>query len=355
MPKPPPTPDLRLVSLLPSATEMACALGLIDQLVGITHCCDYPPEIQGKPLVVHGNIPVDELSPSEIDHAVSASVARGQSLYQVDEDLLRQLAPTHILTQDLCQVCAPAGNEVSQALKALPQTPEILWMSPHSIAQIEENLRELANSTGRASVAEHLIHTGRRRLQRIADRLPPNATPVRVFCAEWVDPLFCAGHWVPEMVEIAGGTDSLGRKGADSVRVSWEAVRGARPEVFILMPCGFGSGAAAAQTRWLTQQPGWLELPAVRQGRVFAVEGGYFNRPGPRVIDGTELLAHLLHPEFFDWQGLASAFRRIDCNSPLPLQPGDFYFEAGLLVLTAQYHRRRGYCCGSGCRHCPYV
>lgn len=354
MPKVTPTPDLRLVSLLPSATEMACALGLTDQLVGITHCCDFPPEIQGKPLVVHSNIPVDELSLSEIDRAVSVSVAQGQSLYQVDEQLLRELAPTHILTQDLCQVCAPAGNEVSRALKALPVQPQVLWMSPHSIKQIEGNLRELAQATGREEVAERLVNNGRQRLQHIADRLPPNSTPVRVFCAEWVDPLFCAGHWVPEMVEIAGGIDSLGRKWADSVRVSWDAVREADPEILIFMPCGFASGAAAAQMGWLTNQPGWSELPAVRQNRVFAVDGGYFSRPGPRVIDGTELLAHLLHPEVFEWRGPDSAFRRIDCNPPQPL-PGDFYLEAGFMVFTAQYHLRRGYCCGSGCRHCPYT
>ena len=203
------TSELRLVSLLPSATEMACALGLADQLLGITHCCDYPPEIRGKPLVVHGNIPVGELSLREIDSAVSASLARGESLYHVDEQLLRELAPTHILTQDLCQVCAPAGNEVTRALKALPHQPQVLWMSPHSIGQIEGNLRELGKATGREAEAEHLITAGRSRLENISERVAQTTHRPRVFCAEWITPLFCAGHWTPEMVEIAGGTCSV--------------------------------------------------------------------------------------------------------------------------------------------------
>lgn len=308
------TDGLRLVSLLPSATEMACALGLTDQLLGITHCCDYPPEIRGKPLVVHGNIPVDDLSLREIDGAVSRCIESGASLYHVDEQLLRELAPTHILTQDLCQVCAPAGNEVTRALKALPVPPQVLWMSPHSIEQIEENIRDLGRATQRLPEAERLIAAGQSRLQSVAERNSRATHRPRVFCAEWVDPLFCAGHWVPEMVEIAGGTDVLGRKWADSVRVSWEAVREAAAEVLILMPCGFRSHCAQRQGAWLLNQPGWADIPAVRQNRVFAVDGAYFNRPSPRVVDGTELLAHLLHPELCPWHGPPKAFVKIDCG-----------------------------------------
>ena len=306
------TGGLRLVSLLPSATEMACALGLTDQLLGITHCCDYPPEIRGKPLVVHGNIPVDDLSLREIDGAVSQCLATGASLYHVDEQLLRELAPTHILTQDLCQVCAPAGNEVTRALKALPVPPQVLWMSPHSIEQIHDNLRELGQATGREAEAERLIAAGRSRLRNVAERVAQTTHRPRVFCAEWVDPLFCAGHWVPEMVEIAGGTDVLGRKWADSVRVCWEAVREAAPDVLILMPCGFHSHCAQRQAATLLQQPGWADFPAVRNDRVFAVDGGFFNRPSPRVVDGTELLAHLIHPELCNWSGPADAFLKIN-------------------------------------------
>jgi iron complex transport system substrate-binding protein len=205
--------ELRLVSFLPSATEMACALGLMDQLLGITHCCDYPPEIRGKPLVVHGNIPVDELSLAEIDSSVSAALGRGESLYHVDERLLRELAPTHILTQDLCQVCAPAGNEVTRALKALPHQPQVLWMSPHSIAQIEGDLRELGKATGHEAEAERLIAEGRRRLQRVSDRVAQTAHRPRVFCAEWIDPLFCAGHWTPRWSKSQAARTCWGASG----------------------------------------------------------------------------------------------------------------------------------------------
>lgn len=309
------TGELRLVSLLPSATEMVCALGLTDQLLGITHCCDYPPEIRGKPLVVHGNIPVADLSPREIDSAVSESLGRGESLYHVDVELLREIAPTHILTQDLCQVCAPAGNEVTRVLNSLPHKPQVLWMSPHSIEQIEGNLLELAQATGREVEAKHLIADGRNRLLEVAERVAKARHRPRVFCAEWMDPLFCAGHWVPEMVEIAGGTDLLGRKWTDSVRVSWDAVREAAPEVLVLMPCGYASQGAQAQAGLLLKQPGWVALPAVQQNRVFAVDGGYFNRPSPRVVDGTELLAHLLHPNLFAWNGKADAYVKIDCSA----------------------------------------
>jgi len=307
--------ELRLVSLLPSATEMACALGLADQVLGITHCCDFPPEICGKPLVVHGNIPVGDLTLREIDRSVSETLGNGESLYHVDEQLLRELAPTHILTQDLCQVCAPAGNEVARALRALPYKPQVLSMSPHSIEQIEGNLRELGQATDREFEAEGIIAAGRDRLRTVAARVAQTTRRPRIFCAEWLDPLFCAGHWVPEMVGIAGGIDLLGCKWTDSVRVSWEAVREAAPEVLILMPCGLTSAGAQAQAGWLVNQMGWPELPAVRRDRVFAVDGGYFNRPGPRVVDGTELLAHLLHPDIFAWNGPPEAYVKIDCSA----------------------------------------
>jgi iron complex transport system substrate-binding protein len=302
----------RLVSLLPSATEMACALGLEEHLVGITHCCDHPPSIHGKPVVVHSRIPVESMGLREIDTAVTQTLGAGQSLYHVDEVLLRSLAPTHLLTQDLCQVCAPSGNEVTRVLKELPHPPQVLWMSPHSLADIEDNLRELGQSTGRAAAAEALIASGRERLAHVAARVAGVGEPVRVFCAEWVDPLFCAGHWVPEMVEIAGGRDVLGRKWADSVRIDWADVQAAAPEVVLLMLCGFATAEAAPQADWLRTQPGWRDLPAVRNGRVFAVDAGYFSRPGPRVIDGTELLAHLIHPDRCGWTGPAGAFQ------PLP-------------------------------------
>ena len=303
----------RIVSFLPSATEMACALGLGDQLVGITHECDYPPEVQGKPIVVRNVLPIETMSQPEIDAAVTQRMRDGLSLYQVDEKLLEELAPDMIITQDLCQVCAPSGNEVTQALNLLPKKPQILWLTPKSLEGIFENLRELGQASGRVKEAEELIASGRARLEKLADATRNLSQRPRVFCMEWLDPVYCSGHWMPEMVEIAGGVDALARKGTDSVRIPWEDVLKWSPEVLIITPCGFNLDKVIELTPQLFSNPGWSELPAVRNDHVYAVDANsYFARPGPRVVDGTELLAHLFHPDLFHWKGSPEAFRRIE-------------------------------------------
>jgi iron complex transport system substrate-binding protein len=304
--------DLRIVSLLPSATEMVCSLGLADHLVGITHECDYPPEIIGKPVLVRNALVMEGLSPQEIDAAVSARIGSGASLYQVDEHLLRELAPNLILTQNLCQVCAPSGNEITQVLKSLHPKPQILWLTPKSLAGIEDNLRELGRAVGCLEKAEAEIASGRARMERIAAKVRNASHRPRVFCMEWVAPVYCSGHWEPEMVDLAGGVDALSRKGADSIRIQWQDVLNWAPEVLIVSPCGFNLNGALQQTLQLSRNPQWTDLPAVRQDRVFVVDANsYFARPGPRVIQGIELLAHLIHPELCDWTGPKDAFQKI--------------------------------------------
>jgi iron complex transport system substrate-binding protein len=306
----------RIVSFLPSATEMIYALGLGDRLMGVTHECDYPPEVAGKPIVVRNALPLESMSLSEIDSAVTERLRNGLSLYRVDEVLMREISPDLILTQDLCQVCAPSGNEVSQLLKVLSPKPEILWLTPKSLEQIFANLLDLGKATGRLQRAEELIVAGRTRLEKVAARTRLASSRPRVFCMEWVDPVYCCGHWVPEMVGIAGGNDELGRKGGDSVRIRWKDVLQWRPEVVIVMPCGCDLAKAADQARQLSAYPGWVDLPAVRENRVHAVDANsYFARPGPRVVEGTELLAHLLHPNLFEWKGPAGALTRVRCCS----------------------------------------
>src|SRR5438128_294727 len=291
---------------------MVCALGLSDQLVGITHECDYPPEARRKPVVVRNVLPIETMSQPEIDVAVTQRIRDGLSLYQVDEELLRELAPDMILTQDLCQVCAPSGNEVSQALNLLPRKPQILWLTPKSLEQIAGNVRELGEATGRAKEAEELIATGRARLEQVAVITRDLLSRPRVCCLEWLDPIYCSGHWVPEMVSIAGGVDALAREGKDSVRISWNDVLEWAPEVLIITPCGFNLDQVVEQAPQLASRSGWSNLPAVREGRVYAVDANsYFARPGPRVVDGTELLAHLIHPQLFPWNGPATAYRRL--------------------------------------------
>ena len=356
---------MNIVSFLPSATEIACALGLADSLLGITHECDYPPEVRTKPVVVRNVLPIEQMSQSEIDRAVSERMRAGLSLYQIDESLLRELAPDLILTQDLCQVCAPSGNEVSQVLKSLPKTPQILWMTPRSLSEIFDNVRDLGAATGRTSEAETLINDCTRRLEALSERMSKATTRPRVFCMEWLDPVYASGHWVPELVKIAGGIDELGSERGESVRVSWDDVAAWAPEVLIIMPCGFnlqqtmkqiwsvfgsyGSGSVSSRSHF-------FELPAVKNNRVYAVDANsYFARPGPRVVEGAELLARLIHPELFN-DTPSDSFQRVDIDllKGVLIEGKDYNLENGALVFTASYLHRRGYCCSSGCRNCPY-
>jgi iron complex transport system substrate-binding protein len=337
---------------------MACALGLADSIVGITHECDYPPEIRSKPVVVRNVLPLETMSQSEIDRAVAERIREGQSLYQIDESLLRELAPDLILTQNLCQVCAPSGNDVSQVLKALPRAPEILWLTPQSLNEIFDNVRELGAATDRTAEATALVNDCLARLQNLSDRTKTISHKPRVFCMEWLDPVYASGHWVPELVKIAGGIDDLGRERGESVRVAWEEITTWAPEVLVIMPCGFNLQQTMKQI-WSVfgyRSSPFFDLPAVVDDRVYAVDANsYFARPGPRVVEGAELLAQLIHPDLFEGTH-SNAFQPVD----IALLKGslsegrDYYTENGVMVFTASYLQRRGYCCGNGCRHCPY-
>lgn len=319
----------RIVSFLPSATEMVYALGLEDRLFGVTHECDYPDAARTKPVVVRNALPIERMSQREIDVEVTARLRAGLSLYQVDEARMRAISPDLILTQELCQVCAPSGNEVTQLLSSLSPKPEVLYLTPRSMDQVLDNLREIGEVTNTKAKAKMLIADARTRLDRIAARASSAENRPRVFCMEWLDPIYCSGHWVPEMVSLAGGQDALGRLGTDSVRIRWEDVLDWAPEILILCPCGFNLSKVVKQAPLLAAYPGWDDLPAVRQGRIFAVDANsYFARPGPRIVDGTELLAHLIHPDLFDWKGPANAFRRLDVDDIAgPEAKNDAHFE----------------------------
>jgi len=201
----------------------------------------------------------------------------------------------------------------------LTKQPEILWLSPQSLEEIAANLRELGEATGHAAEAEELIAIGRAKLENIAAATRNLKDRPRVFCVEWLDPIYCSGHWLPEMVEIAGGVDALARKGADSVRIPWSDVVMWAPEILIVTPCGFNLEKVIEQMPRLMSYPGWSNVPAVRDGKVYAVDANsYFARPGPRVVEGTELLAHLFHPDLFGWEGPSSAFLKVDLLTAAP-------------------------------------
>lgn len=305
---------MRIVSLLPSATEILFLLGLGDAVVGVSHECDWPPEVAGRPVLVRPA--VDPGLPSaEIDRQVSARLRAGQGLYVLDEAKLAEARPDLIVTQALCDVCAVRHDEVLAAAARLPRRPAVVSLLPGSLADVLADIRRVGEAAGRGPEAAAAAAALAERIEAVraaAARL--RARPVTV-AIEWLDPIMIGGHWVPEQIAIAGGLDPLGRPGVPSVKVEWARVVEARPEVLVLMPCGFDRERAIREAPAVAGRPGFAELPAVQAGRVYAVNGhAYFNRPGPRLVDGLELLAHLLHPEAFPWPaGLPAS-----AGGPLP-------------------------------------
>lgn len=292
----------RIVSFLPAATEITCALGAGADLVGRSHECDYPPQVLLLPVVSKPALPLEGLSQKEIDRAVATHLATGESLYRVDEVLLDELHPDIVFTQDLCQVCAPSGNELGRALNEMSQPPQVLSLTPRNLAEISENILAIGDATGRNEAALQLVEESRERIHRVVAAV--REAPRRcVTFLEWTEPLFCGGHWVPEMVTAAGGEDPLGQPGADSQRITWDDVAASEPEMIIVAPCGYGLKAAIEAAR---------RLPRITDAEVYAVDANaYFARPGPRVAEGVELLAHLFHPDRFTWPHEHQPWERI--------------------------------------------
>jgi iron complex transport system substrate-binding protein len=302
---------MRIVSFLPAATEMIYLLGLGDQLVGRSHECDFPEEVKLKPVIVDCALDLSSMSMGQIDVAVSAQLSGGKSLYTVDEAKLLAAAPQLLVTQNLCQVCGPAGNEVSQVINAMSDAPKIIWQTPRNFEEMLQALSALAHETGTEEKAVAWSAAAGARIEQISS-ITRELRKVRVSFLEWVDPIYCGGHWVPQMLDWAGAEDSNSRPGADSIRIGWEQVVEYQPEVIVISPCGFKSQDALSQAASLRTRAGWQDLPAVADNRVYAVDANaYFARPGPRLVDGVELLAHLVHPEHFSWTGPADAYRTV--------------------------------------------
>jgi len=285
---------MRIASLLPSATEIVCALGLEESLVGISHECDYPPSVKTKPALIRPRVD-PTAAPEEIDRQVRELVGRGESIYSVDADLLLELDPDIILTQDLCHVCAASPDDLAAALARAPRMPQVVSLNPHTLVDVWNDIRTVGRATGWEQHAEELVKGLEERVVRVASRTKQNGARPRVVCLEWLSPLYVGGHWVPEMVEIAGGVDAIGMVGKPSFAITWERLLEARPDAVVVMPCGYDEARASREMSGLAVPPGWAELPAVRNGRVFAMDANsYFSRPGPRLVDGVEMLARLL-------------------------------------------------------------
>jgi iron complex transport system substrate-binding protein len=281
---------MRICSFLPSATEIIAELGYVDSLVGVSEECRWPSEVVGKPVVTAAKIDPATMSSVEIDDAVRASVRDGRSLYLVDAQLIEELAPDLIVTQDLCAVCAVSRGELASAC---PVRAEVLTLDPRTLSEVVESIGALAKRLGVPERGDEVTGRMRAEIEEAAGAVR-GARRRRIFFAEWIDPPFSAGHWLPEMIELAGGSDVLGRAGQPSRTTSWEEVLARAPELVILGPCGFGVEEAATRAEG-------LELPCP----ALAVDGdAYYSRPGPRLASGVSQLAHLLHPDLAPDPGL---------------------------------------------------
>jgi iron complex transport system substrate-binding protein len=281
------------VSLVPHATELLFALGLEREIVAVTHECDYPPAALARQRITRDVLP-DGLTAAEIDAAVRERTLRGEAIYELDRDALAALEPDLIVTQALCPVCAVSYDEVAELARELRSRPEVIALDPKTVAETLADVGTVAQATGRREEGADLVRRTAARIEHVSMAVgqPPARRP-RVAALEWLDPVYVAGHWTPQMIELAGGEDVLGLPGEPSTTVAWETVAAAEPEIVVVMPCGYDASRARAEAALYAS-----ELAQLGAGRVVAVNASaYFSRPGPRLIDGLELLAHILHPE----------------------------------------------------------
>jgi iron complex transport system substrate-binding protein len=284
---------MRIVSLVPSATELLFSLGLGSDLIGVTHECDYPPAALKLPRVTRDVLPPD-LTSAQIDAAIKERTLKGESIYELDTEMLHELKPDLIVTQALCAVCAVSYDDVRAVADQIDPRPEVISLDPHTVGEVLGDARTIAQATDRKDVAVELVRAAAARIDRIRVAMRDVRRP-RVAALEWLDPPYAAGHWVPQLIEFAGGQDVLGFAGEPSQQHTWEEVAASKPDVVIVMPCGYDAEIAHREAEMHREQ-----LSAVGAAEVIAVDASsYFSRPGPRLIDGLEMLAGLLHPELF--------------------------------------------------------
>lgn len=306
---------MRIVSLVPSATEIVCALGLSRQLVGITHECDYPPEVAGKPVVTRAAVALRGASDAAIHRRVAAAAGSGSPVFEVDEDSIRRAKPDLIITQALCAVCAPSGASVTELARAIDPGITVVTLEPSSLEGIFNTISTIGAMTETEHKALGLLSRLRGRLGRIEQKVEKSRSaghqPLRVVGLEWLDPPMVVGHWVPEQIRRAGGWDLLGREGEKSVRTTWSSIRAVEPDMLLLLPCGYGLEETKRAFARMPRPPFWPELMAVQRQNIIALDGSaFFNRPGPRVIDGVSLLAEIFDPDRF-----------VDVSPPMSWEP----------------------------------
>ena len=288
---------MRICSLLPSATEIAFALGLADQVVAVSHECDYPPEASNRPVLTKSTIHQKIHRSLEVDREVEQ---RGGAIYEIDEKLLEKLKPDIILTQELCHVCAVSYTKVKEAARVLDADTKIVSLEPTNLEEIVDNILLVGRMTGKLAEAEKLVAQMLQRINRVREKTQTVQNKPCVFFMEWLRPPWAGGHWIPQMVDYAGGVEGLGRIGKPSHRIGWKEVFEYRPEIIVLSPCGFDANQVMEEAHVLASYQGWEKIPAFQSSRIYAVNASaYFSRSGPRVVDGLEILAHIIHPELF--------------------------------------------------------
>jgi iron complex transport system substrate-binding protein len=285
---------MRIVSLVPNGTEILFAVGAGELVVGVSHECDFPAEARTR-LVLTGSALTPGMTAAEVDAAVSVQVGSGASLYTLDEAKIAELDPDVIVTQQLCPVCAVSTEQVDGAVRPLPRCPEVISLDPQSLTDVFQDIRRVGHLTGRTDRATGLLESLQVRLDVVRAAVTGKPRP-RALALEWLDPPFAGGHWVPEMIALAGGEDVIASPGDPSARLTWEQIAAADPDVIVVMPCGFDEAGATAQIETVAQRPEWRSLRAVRERCVYPVDAnGCFSRPGPRLVDGVERLAAIFH------------------------------------------------------------
>jgi len=289
---------MRIVSLLPAATEILYAIGAGDSVVGVTHECDFPAEAATKPALIRPRIDASAV-PAEIDRQVRELIGRHESIYSLDAELLLRLEPDLIVTQDLCHVCAASSDDLAAALSRFPASrrPRVVSFTPRTLHEVWQGIRDIAEAADCASEGQALAGWLALEVSAVRDAVEEVTPRPRVICLEWFDPPYAGGHWVPEMVRLAGGLDVIGREGEPSFSIGWQAVLSARPDIVILMSCGYNLERNINIWRSTRLPAGWEKIPAVQNDRIYAVDANaYFSRPGPRLSEGVALLASILHP-----------------------------------------------------------
>ncbi len=303
---------MRIASLLPSATEILFSLGLGDEVVAVSHECDYPPEASKRPVLTKSALHQRMHKSIDVDREVEQ---RGGDIYEIDERLLENLQPDLILTQELCAVCAVSYTKVKEAARVLDADTKIISLEPSNLEDIVENILLVGRMTGKEIRAQELASNLLARIEMVKSKTRDVRSRPRVFFMEWLQPPWAGGHWIPQMVDYAGGFEGLGRLGKPSHRIGWDEVLDYQPEIIVLSPCGFDLNGVMKELHVLSSYTGWDRIPAFKSSKIYAVNASaYFSRPGPRIVQGLELLAQLIHPELFQEAAMGEDVRRVDLS-----------------------------------------